>query len=87
LALRFRKSFRIAPGVKLNIGRKSLSASFGQRGACYTTGTAGRRLTLGPPGTGLFWTTTLARSRLPAIVRPALIFAAVHGVILAAYWR
>ena len=32
MALRFRKSFKLGPGVRLNIGKKSKSLSFGGRG-------------------------------------------------------
>jgi len=50
---RFRRSLKIFPGVRWNIGKKSSSLSFGVRGAHYTVGTAGRRTTVGIPGTGL----------------------------------
>jgi hypothetical protein len=88
MGLRFRKSFRLAPGVKLNIGRKSFSASFGRQRAWYTTGTVGRRITFGMPGTGLSWTSALAPSRLPTFVRLALVLSAILAVIIAGYcWR
>jgi len=88
MGLRFRKTFRLAPGVKVNIGSKSVSASFGRQGAWYTTGTAGRRITLGLPGTGLSWTSALAPSRLPAFIRLTLVLGAILGVIIAGYcWR
>ena len=32
MGLRFRKSFKIAPGVKLNFGKKSQSITFGGKG-------------------------------------------------------
>jgi Protein of unknown function (DUF4236) len=35
---------------------KSGSVSFGTRGFHYTVGTQGQRVTVGIPGTGLFWT-------------------------------
>jgi hypothetical protein len=88
MGLRFRKSFRLAPAVKLNIGRKSFSASFGRRGAWYRTGTVGRRITFGLPGSGLYWTSALPPSRLPAFVRLALVLGAILAVIVAGYcWR
>lgn len=40
----------------------SFSTSYGIRGAHWTTGTAGRRFTVGPPGTGLSYTTGTRRS-------------------------
>ena len=36
MGFRFRKSFKIAPGVKLNFGKKSTSVSVGTRGAHIT---------------------------------------------------
>jgi hypothetical protein len=42
----FRKSFRILPGVRLNVNRRSLSLTLGRRsGAHRTWSTTGRRTT------------------------------------------
>jgi len=54
--LRFRRRFRVAPGVTFNLGKKTASMSFGVRGAHYTVGTRGTRSTVGIPGTGLSYT-------------------------------
>lgn len=57
MAMRFRKSFKIAPGVKLNINKKSASISMGVKGARKTFSTTGRSTTtIGIPGTGLYYT-------------------------------
>jgi hypothetical protein len=53
---RFRRSIRIFPGVRWNIGKKSSSVSFGPRGLKYTIGTQGSRTTVGIPGTGISYT-------------------------------
>jgi Protein of unknown function (DUF4236) len=53
---RFRRSIKLLPGVRWNIGKKSTSLSIGPRGAHYTVGTAGSRTTVGIPGTGLSYT-------------------------------
>jgi len=53
---RFRRSVKILPGVRWNIGKKSSSLSIGGPGAHYTFGTAGSRTTVGIPGTGLSYT-------------------------------
>lgn len=55
---RLRRSIKIFPGVRWNIGKKSTSFTFGGRGFHYTTGTRGRRTTIGLPGTGLSYTST-----------------------------
>lgn len=53
MSFRFRRSFKIAPGLRLNVGRKSLSIRAGVKGFGLTSGTAGSRVTGGVPGTGL----------------------------------
>lgn len=50
----FRKSFKIAPGVRLNVGKKGVSSvSLGGKGARVNVGKKGTRTTLSAPGTGL----------------------------------
>lgn len=57
MGLRFRKSFKIAPGVKLNLNKKSSSISFGTRGAHYTINSKGKKTaSVGIPGTGVSYT-------------------------------
>jgi hypothetical protein len=56
MGLRFRRSWGVVPGVRLNLGLKSGSVSFGVRGLHYTVGTRGQQVTVGLPGTGLYWT-------------------------------
>lgn len=59
MGFRFRKSFKIAPGVKVNLNKKSAGVTFGTKGAHYTVNTKGKRTTtVGIPGTGLSYTTT-----------------------------
>jgi hypothetical protein len=56
MGFRFRRSIRLVPGLRLNVGLKSASVSTGIRGLSYTAGSAGQRITVGLPGTGLYWT-------------------------------
>jgi hypothetical protein len=59
MGLRFRKSFKIAPGVRMNVGKKGVGISFGGKGLRYTVHSSGRRTTsAGIPGSGLYYTTT-----------------------------
>jgi hypothetical protein len=59
MGFRFRKSFKIAPGVKLNVGKKSMGVSVGAKGFRTSVNTSGRRTTtVGIPGTGLSYTST-----------------------------
>ena len=53
---RFRRSIKILPGVRWNIGKNSTSVSIGGRGLTYTVGTKGSRTTVGIPGTGISYT-------------------------------
>jgi len=59
MGLNFRKSIKIAPGVRVNVGKKSTSLSFGGNGLRYSISSNGkRRSTVGIPGSGFSYTTT-----------------------------
>lgn len=59
---RFRKSFKIAPGVKLNLNKNSHSFTFGGKGAHYTINSKGKRTkTVGIPGTGISYTESTSK--------------------------
>lgn len=54
MGFNFRKSLKIAPGVRLNITKKGISSvSLGGKGARVNLGKKGTRTTVGMPGTGL----------------------------------
>jgi len=57
MGLRFRQSFQLFPGVRLNLSKSGVSASFGVPGATVNVGRRGVRSTRGIPGTGLSHTT------------------------------
>ncbi|MEH7308234.1 DUF4236 domain-containing protein [Neobacillus drentensis] len=53
----FRKSFKIAPGVRLNVSSRGVGASVGVKGLRYSVNSRGqRRTTVSLPGTGLSYT-------------------------------
>ena len=57
MGFRFRRSFTIFPGVKINLGKEGISSvSVGKRGAHITVGKNGTRETIGLPGSGLSFT-------------------------------
>lgn len=59
MGVRFRKSFKIAPGVRVNVGSKSAGVSFGGKGLRYSVNSTGRRTaTAGIPGSGLSYSVT-----------------------------
>ena len=54
MAFRFRKSFKIAPGIRINIGKKGFSSiGLGPRGASMSIGNQGKHANIGMPGTGI----------------------------------
>lgn len=53
MGLRFRRSFRVAPGVRLNVGKNGLSTTVGGRGASVDIGQRGAYVNAGIPRTGL----------------------------------
>jgi hypothetical protein len=56
MGLRFSRRVSLIPGPRLNLSRSGVSLSIGGRGPWCTVGPRGRRVTLGLPGTGLYWT-------------------------------
>lgn len=53
MGFRFRQSIRIAPGLRINFGKRGVSLSAGVRGASVTVGPRGTYTNVGIPGTGL----------------------------------
>ena len=54
--MRFRRSVKILPGVRINFNKNSTGLTLGPRGAHYTINSSGRRtISTGLPGTGLWW--------------------------------
>lgn len=59
MGLRFRKSVKIAPGVRLNISKKSVDISAGVKGYRKSINSSGRVTTsIGVPGTGVSYVKT-----------------------------
>lgn len=70
MGLRFRQSFEVFPGVRLNLSGSGLTASFGIDGATVNVGPHGVRSTVGIPGTGLSFTTNHTPSQPRQPVAP-----------------
>lgn len=62
MALRIRKSIKIAPGVKINLSKSGISTSLGVKGATVNLSKRGTRVTTGIPGTGIS-SSTLYKSK------------------------
>ncbi len=56
MPLRFSRRISLIPGLRVNLSRSGPSLSIGHRGLWYTVGSHRRRVTIGVPGTGLYWT-------------------------------
>lgn len=63
MSLRFRKTFTLFPGLRLNIAKKSISVSAGVDGATLNFGKQGVRGTVGLPGSGLSYSKILVPRR------------------------
>jgi Protein of unknown function (DUF4236) len=59
MGFRFRKSIRLAPGVRLNFGKRGMSISAGVKGASVTLGSRGTYANMSIPGTGVSYRTRL----------------------------
>lgn len=53
MALRFRKSFKVAPGVRVNLSKSGISTSVGGKGLTANLSKRGTKITAGIPGSGL----------------------------------
>jgi len=62
MGFRFRRTFSLLPGIRLNLGAIGPSISVGPKGAKLTLGQSGLRATAGVPGTGMFFTQKVAGS-------------------------
>jgi len=85
MPFRFRRSIRLAPGIRLNISRRGgLSISIGRRGTRVTLGHGYTRAVVAAPDTGLSYTAT-AHRRAAAVVTVVLWGARLLGtaVVLA----
>ena len=64
MSLRFRRSLKLMPGVRINFNKDSVGMSFGVPGARYTINSKGRRtFSTGIPGTGIYNVETLSSGK------------------------
>ncbi|MDO4332649.1 MAG: DUF4236 domain-containing protein [Eubacteriales bacterium] len=86
MGLRFRKSIKVAPGVKINLNKKSAGVTLGTKGAHYTINTSGKRTaSVGLPGTGLSYSTSSGGSKKGSKRKTTKkdVFNKIFGVIIA----
>lgn len=70
MGLRFRKSIKIAPGVRLSATTRGLGLRVGPRGAGLSITPSGTRVSAGIPGTGLYWSERVGGARRRSASRP-----------------
>ena len=71
MGLRFRRTLKIAPGLRLNFNKNSVGLSIGPRGAKYTINSSGRRTaSVGIPGSGLYYTESTGGGRRKTEIDP-----------------
>ena len=72
MGIRFRRSMKILPGVRLTVGKSSVGISAGVRGARVSLNSSGRVTTsAGIPGSGLYWTESKSlRKKKPKSTAP-----------------
>jgi Protein of unknown function (DUF4236) len=81
MSFRFYRRVSLIPGLRLNASRSGLSLSIGGRGAWYTVGARGRRVSLGLPGTGLFWTEHVPPPHKPVHAGHRLAFVILVAIV------
>lgn len=60
MGLIFRRSIKILPGLKVNVGKKGTSVTVGARGAHVTYGKGRKTASVGVPGTGVYYRKTIS---------------------------
>ena len=65
MAFRIRKSFKIAPGIRLNVSKSGLSTSIGGKGTTVNLSKRGTKVTSSIPGTGISTSKLYRGSKAP----------------------
>jgi hypothetical protein len=84
MGLRFRKSIKLVPGVRLNVGLKRASLSIGGRGFTYNIGSKGSRVTVGIPGSGISYSTSVTQNPI-GLLGPTVRRASATPFVIAAF--
>ena len=68
MSIRFRRSIKIAPGVKVNLTKTGVGMTVGPRGAHYSVHSSGRvTRSVGLPGTGLYYQSRTSVQKAPSV--------------------
>lgn len=84
MSLKFKKSIKILPGIKLNISKNGLSSvTIGKQGTSVNISRKGSKATLGIPGTGISYSKKIPSLDLPQkspTIRPSTASDSNHSV-------
>ena len=68
MAMRFRRSIKIAPGIKVNFNKNSIGVSVGPKGAHVSVNSKGQKSeSIGIPGTGLSYVNRSSAKKSQAV--------------------
>lgn len=88
MTLRFRRSIRIMPGVRVNLGLHGAGVSIGPRGLHVGMNRQGMYTSAGIPGTGIYAVHHLKAGDSPAVAGSAWPGIVAFGlVVLVVTWR
>ena len=86
MGLRFTRRVSLFPGLRVNFSKSGASLSVGHKAVWYTVGPRGRRVTLGLPGTGLYWIETVPPAPPPHAGHRLALLAVFAIAVIAVYW-
>ena len=67
MGLIFRRSIKILPGLKVNVGKKGTSVTVGTRGAHVTYGKGRKTASVGVPGTGVYYRKSISTNKKTSV--------------------
>jgi len=70
MAFRIRKSFKIAPGIRVNVSKSGVSTSVGGKGTTVNLSKRGTKVTSSVPGTGISSSKLYAGKKAPRSAGP-----------------
>jgi hypothetical protein len=86
-SFRFRRSVKIAPGLRLNLNKRSVGLSAGARGVRYSINSSGRRArSVGIPGSGLSYRSQSGGAPHPAAVPSTVVSSPTRRVARLVAW-
>lgn len=87
MAMRYRKSKKIAPGTRLNIGKKSVGVSFGNKGGGISFNSkSGVRVRSSIPGTGISFSSKIGGSKKGNGCFLSILMIPVYAVYFVCIW-